>query len=70
MTDQAARYKDLIDAAQQLACIYWQGELAKRENAAKAGDWRDPMPLPLVCRLARERAEQIEFLEVDPEADE
>jgi len=70
MTDQASRYKDFTEAAQQLACIAWQQELTRRNDAAMAGEWRDPMPLPLVCRMARERAEQIEFLEVDPEADE
>jgi len=70
MTDQAARYKDLIDAAQQLACIAWEGEMRKRENAARAGDWRDPIPLPLVCRMAREKAEAIEFIEVYLEVDE
>jgi hypothetical protein len=70
MTDQAARYLDATDAAQQLACIAWQAELTKRENAAKAGDWRDPIPLPLVCRMAREKAEAIEFVEVDIEVEE
>lgn len=70
MTDQAARFKDFTDAAQQLACIKWMGEVRKREEAAKARAFRDPMPLPVVCRLAREEAAKIEFLEVEPETDE
>lgn len=70
MSHQGARYRDMTDAAQQLACLAWQQELNRRNEAAKAGDWRDPMPLPIVCRLAREKAEQIEFVEVEPEVDE
>lgn len=70
MTSETARYRDLIDAAQQLACIAWQQELTRRNDAAMAGEWRDPMPLPKVCRMARERAEQFDFLWVEPEVDE